>query len=213
MNFDVEAELGAVERVVVCLEREGWPARAVTLRRSYATSVENLWEAVTRAERIPRWLLPVSGDLMLGGRFQLEGNAGGVVTECEPRERFSITWEFAGDVSWVEVQITKEGAGLVRLSLTHTTCLSDHWTTYGPGAVGVGWELSLMGLSLHIARPEDAMPDEAAFAASSEGRAIIEGSSGRWGGAAVACGTAPEIAGVAARRTTAFYTGDSIGPA
>ena len=46
-----------------------------------------MWDAVTSAERIPRWFLPISGDLRLGGRYQLEGNAGGEVLECAPPAR------------------------------------------------------------------------------------------------------------------------------
>lgn len=54
MDLDVERLLGAVERTVSSLERDGQDARAVTLARSYATTVEDLWDAVTSAERIPR---------------------------------------------------------------------------------------------------------------------------------------------------------------
>ena len=94
MDFDVEGNLGAAERSVWSMERDGRPARAVTLSRSYATSVEDVWDAVTNGERIPRWFLTVSGELELGGRYQLEGNAGGLVTACEPLSHFAVTWEF-----------------------------------------------------------------------------------------------------------------------
>ena len=88
MGFDFESHLGAVERSVSLLERDGLPAGAVTLSRSYATTVEDLWDAVTNGERIPRWFLPISGELELGGRYQLEGNAGGVITACERPSTF-----------------------------------------------------------------------------------------------------------------------------
>ena len=88
MDFDVEGNLGAAERSVWSMERDGRPARAVTLSRSYATSVEDLWDAVTNGERIPRWFLTVGGELEPGGRYQLEGNAGGLVTACEPLSQF-----------------------------------------------------------------------------------------------------------------------------
>ena len=58
MGFDFESHLGAVERSVSSLERDGLPAGAVTLSRSYATTVEDLWDALTNGERIPRWFLP-----------------------------------------------------------------------------------------------------------------------------------------------------------
>ena len=208
MKFDVETHLGAAERSVSALEREGQPARAVTLSRSFATTVDDLWDAVTNGERIPRWFLPISGDLELGGRYQLEGNAGGVITACESASHFALTWEFGGDVSWVEVRVVDAGDGAARLTLIHTQRPSDHWDRYGPGAVGVGWEMGLLGLALHIAQPDAAKPDEAAFAASPDGKALITGSSEGWEQAAVAAGEDPAAAHAAATRTTAFYTGE-----
>ena len=213
MGLDVEGHLGAVERSVSSLELDGQSARAVTLSRSYATTVEDLWDAVTNGERIPRWFLPISGDLEPGGRYQLEGNAGGAIKACEPLSHFALTWEFGEDVSWVEVRFSDGGAGRARLTLTHTALLSDHWGEYGPGAVGVGWELGLMGLAIHLTQPAEPKPDEAAFATSPDGKAFIAGSSERWGQAAVAAGTEPDAARAAAKRTTAFYTGESTEPA
>lgn len=211
MSFSVEGQLGAVERSVSSAELEGKPARAVSLSRSYRTDLDDLWDAVTNAERISRWFTPVSGELRLGGRYQLEGNAGGVVTECEPLSRFAVTWEFAGDVSRVEAAVVDEGGGYARATLTHTALLSEHWAAYGPGAVAVGWELGLLGLALHIDSPDEPLPDAEAFATWPDGRAIIVGSSEAWGRAAVAAGEDAEIAEAAAKNTTAFYTGDSAG--
>ena len=202
----------SIERTVSLLERDGQAASAVTLARSFATTVEDLWDAVTSGERIPKWFLPISGELRLGGRYQLEGNAGGEITACEPLSHFALTWEFGGDVSWVEVRVADDGAGRARLTLTHTAHLSEHWDTYGPGTTGVGWEMGLLGLAIHLAASDEPMPDEAAFAISPEGKAFITGSSEAWGHAAVAAGTAPDAAAAAARRTTAFYTGEPADP-
>ena len=213
MGFNVEAHLGAVARSVSSPERKGQPARAVTLVRGYPTTLEDLWDAVTNRERIPRWFLPISGELEPGGRYRLEGNAGGVIGACERLSHIALTWEFARDVSWVEVRFADAGTGRSRLSLTHTADLSEHWDEYGPGATGVGWELGLLGLSLYLAKPTDPKLDEAAFAISPAGRAFITGSSERWGRAAVAAGADPRAARAAARRTTAFYTGESGGAA
>lgn len=207
MKFDLESHLGAVMRTVSSLEVDEKPARAVMLGRSYDTTVEDLWDALTNAERIPRWFLPVTGDLKLSGRYQLEGNAGGVITACEPPEHLGLTWEFGGDVSWVEVLLSSDDAGRARLKLTHTAHLSDHWAQYGPGAVGIGWELGLMGLKLHFAQPNEPKLDEAAFSMSPEGKAFITGSSEGWGQAAIEAGEESEATLAAARRTTAFYTG------
>ena len=34
----------------------------------------------------------------LGGRYQLEGNAGGAIERCDPPRSFAATWEYGGDV-------------------------------------------------------------------------------------------------------------------
>ena len=138
--FNVMGHLGAVERSVSSLELDGRPARTVALSRCFAMTVEDLWSAVTSRERLPRWFLPISGQLELGGRYQFEGNAGGMITTCERLSSLALTWEFGGDVSWVEVRFPGDGAGSARLALTHTAHVSELWGEYGPGAVGVGWD-------------------------------------------------------------------------
>ena len=163
MTLDVEHHLGAAERSVSSLEREGQPARAVVLSRRFPTGVADLWDAVTNGQRIPRWFLPVSGRLEAGGRYQLEGNAGGVITACERPSHFALTWEFGDDGSWVDVRLSDDGNHHARLTLTHTAHLSQHWAEYGPGAVGVGWELDLVGLAIHLAHPTAPMPPEPLF--------------------------------------------------
>ena len=209
MHFNVKRHLGAVERSVSSLERDDQPARAVILSRSFATTVADLWDAVTNGDRIPRWFLPISGELELGGRYQFEGNAGGVITVCEPPTQLALTWVFGEYVSWVEARCSNDEPGRARLTLTHTAPLSEHWDQYGPGATGVGWEMGLLGLAMHIAQPSAPKPDEAEFAASPDGKALLVGSSEAWGNAAIAGGADPDAARAAARRTTAFYTGES----
>src|SRR5262249_9515270 len=93
MDIDVGVLLGAVVREVAMSQRDGVDTRLVRATREFDTTVEALWEAVTSPERLPRWFLPVSGDLRVGGRFQIEGNAGGEVLECNPPEHLAVTWE------------------------------------------------------------------------------------------------------------------------
>ena len=207
MDLDVEAYLRAVDRSVSSSMRDGAPARTVTLSRQYDTTLENLWDAATSPSRIPRWFMPVSGELELGGRYQLQGNAGGVVEACAPMARFAATWEFAGDVSWIEASFSDDAPG-ARLTLSHIALLSPHWDEYGPGAAGVGWDTGLLGLALHIDPPDKPKVDEEAFVRSPPGKAFIAGSSDAWAAAAIADGADPDAARAAARRTTAFYTGE-----
>ena len=212
MELDVEGHLGAVERSVSSVERGGQSARAVTLARGFPTTVEDLWDAVTNGERIARWFLPIGGDLVLGGRYQLQGNASGTVKACQRPSYLAVTWEFAGNVSWVAVRLSDDD-GRSRLALTHIAFLSEHWSEYGPGAVGVGWELGLLGLASHVAQPSAQKLDEANFVASPDGKAFVAGSSDGWRRAAIANGADPHAARAAANRTTTFYTDDSAAPA
>lgn len=212
MDFDVEGSLAAVERSVSARERDGHPARVVGLSRRYATTPAELWDAATTADRIPRWFLPVEGELALGGRYQLEGNAGGLITACEPRSHLALTWEFGGDLSWLEAWVRHDGPDRARLTLTHTSLVTEHWEQYGAGATGVGWELALLGLAMHLADPAAPKPDEIAFVTSADGRAFIAASSAAWAEAAIAAGEEPGAAQEAAARTTAFYTGEAVEP-
>jgi uncharacterized protein YndB with AHSA1/START domain len=213
MNFNPAAYVGAVVREVASCEHQGKPARLVIAGRNYDTDIDDLWDALTNAERIPRWFLPISGELRLGGRYQFQGNAGGEITGCEPPRRLSVTWEFGGGVSWLTVTLKDDPKGGTNLQLEHMAHVEgDFWDRFGPGAVGVGWDLGLMGLANHLASGA-AVDPAAAFAwqASAEGKAFMRESSEAWGQASVAAGTDEAAARAAAARTTAFYTGEPEG--
>ncbi len=209
MTFNPAATVGAVIREVKNRDHQGKPARVVIAGRHYDTDIDDLWDALTNGERIPRWFLPVSGELNLGGRYQFKGNAGGEITRCEPPRLLSVTWEYGAEVSWLNVTLATEGLG-TRLELEHIAHVSDErWDQFGPGAVGVGWDLGLMGLANHLASGA-AVDRAAAFAwqASAEGKAYMRECSEGWGRASIAAGTDEAAARAAARRTTAFYTGE-----
>jgi uncharacterized protein YndB with AHSA1/START domain len=208
LGFDIGHHLGTVERSVATLERDGQKAHAVTLSRSYDTDSDDLWDALTNRDRLPRWFSPVEGELVLGGRFQVTGNAAGTITDCDPPKSFGATWEFGGGVSWVEVTLAPEGSGRTRLTLVHTSPVTPHWEEYGPAATGVGWELGLLGLALHITEP-DAAFEEDTFSTSPEGKAFMTGSGNAWAEADIASGEDPAQAHAAAERTIAFYTGSA----
>ena len=210
MALDITRIVGAVTREISDREHEGQTARVLTAERTYETHREDLWHALTNAERIPRWFLPISGDLRLGGRYQLEGNAGGKITGCEPPRHLAITWEWAGDTSWVEVTLSEEAEGITGLRLEHIAHTDPaFWDQYGPGAAGVGWDLSLLGLQELFADKPAVVPEQAEeWALSEEGRRLARLSSDAWAAASIAFGTSPEAALAAGERTTAFYTGE-----
>jgi uncharacterized protein YndB with AHSA1/START domain len=203
--------LGAVVRTVKTVDRDGRPATAVIAMRSYDTDIEDLWSALTSADRIPRWFMPIEGDLRLGGRYQLKGNAGGAVTDCQPPRQLAVTWEFAGDTSWVRVTLESETDIRTRLTLEHTAYVpKEFWEQYGPGAVGVGWDLGLLGLALHIDTGASNPPEEsAAWMASDDGKTYVRGSSDDWREAVIRNGADPDWAREAAERTRKFYTGEA----
>ena len=109
MMIEVDHQINEVRRTVGGRVLEAGEARVVTLSQSYATDAEDLWDACTNIERIPRWFLPITGDLQAGGQYQLEGNANGTILTCDPPREFTATWEYGGGVSWIEVRVTHEG--------------------------------------------------------------------------------------------------------
>jgi uncharacterized protein YndB with AHSA1/START domain len=207
--IDVVQQTNDEQREVGSRTLEAGEARVSTISRVYDAGIEDLWDACTNPERIPRWFLPVSGDLRPGGRYQLEGNAGGTIERCDPPHGFAATWEYGGDVSWIEVRLRPEGERRTRFELEHVAHVSDdRWAEFGPGATGVGWDLGLTGLWLHLGSGQPVDPREfAAWSESDEGREFITRSSEAWRDASIAAGTDPAAADAAAARTTAFYTG------
>jgi uncharacterized protein YndB with AHSA1/START domain len=203
--------IGAEFREVADREWEGQAAKAVIAARVYDTDPDDLWDALTNAERIPRWFSPVTGDLKQGGRYQVQGNAGGTILRCEPARALDLTWEFAGATSWVTLRLAAEGQG-TRLTLEHIFPAADldgpHWRQFGPGAVGVGWDLSFLGLGLHLASGAAKIPEtDPAWMASDEAKAFMRGSAEAWAEAHIASGETSEIARRMASETAKFYTG------
>ena len=125
MESIIPGVLGPTTRSLTTVELAGRPARRAVIVRSFPTDPADLWSALTDPERVPRWFLPISGDLRVGGRYQLEGNAGGTVEECEPPRRLRVTWEFGdGDPTWVTLTLAPDGAA-TRLELEHVGAVPE----------------------------------------------------------------------------------------
>ena len=209
--MDTLRYIGAVTREIQNRDHEGHPARVLNATCTYDTGIEDVWDAITSGERIPKWFLPISGELRLGGRYQLHGNAGGQITECEPPRNLDLTWEFGGQVSWVHVRLTALSDGGTRLQLEHIAYVPDEfWNQYGPGAVGVGWDLTIMALGTHLSTGASADPQQAAaWPTTDEGKAFVHRSSDEWCRASIAAGTDEAVARSSASRTAAFYSGST----
>jgi len=206
--IDVTHRISAVARTVGTRTLDAGEARVITVARSFPHPVAEVWDACTTAERIQRWLMPVSGDLRLGGRYQLEGNAGGTVERCDPPRSFSATWEYGGEVSWIEVRFAAEAADRTRVEIEHIAHVSDErWAEFGPAAVGIGWDSAILGLSLHLSGGPAMSPAEGmAWAGSDEGKRFMTLSGERWCQAHVASGADDAEARAMAGRTIAAYT-------
>lgn len=186
-------------------------AHVVTVSQSYDTDPVDLWDAVTNIERIPRWFLPISGDLTVGGSYQLEGNANGTVLTCDPPKNFTATWEYAGNVSWIEVSISSDGPDRARFTLEHIAEVDDGiWHQFGPGAVGMGWDSMLLGLAIHLGTGEDIDPSFGQqWVTTEEGRRFLTLSGEEWHSANVASGEDPATARVMTDGCIKAYLGES----
>ncbi|HEX6499120.1 MAG TPA: SRPBCC family protein [Micromonosporaceae bacterium] len=206
---DILSELAAVHRETARRPVPAGEARTVVLRREYDAAIEDVWDAITDPQRLRRWFLPVTGDLRLGGRYQLQGNAGGEIVRCEPPRLLTVTWIFGeepkpGEISEVEVRLSTGAGGGTVLELEHAASVpAERWAQYGPGATGVGWDLTLLGLAMHL-RGEH-LDDPDAWVRSTEAREFITRSSRAWGAAMRDGGASDEEAATAERNTTAFY--------
>lgn len=207
MDIDPATTAQLVSREVHSGSRDGATTRITVARRTYATDQEDLWDAVTNPERLPRWFLPVSGDLRIGGHYQLEGNASGTIEQCDQPSHLAVTWEFAGQISWVRVTLTPDDASTT-LEVAHEAPVDpDFWAQYGPGAAGVGWDLGLMGLGLHVDTGAPVDPSAAqAWVVGPTGKEFVRQAALGWADAAVADGDDAHAAQEAAQRTITFYT-------
>ena len=216
--IDIVREIEAVQREVGSGRIAAGEGRSIRLRRTYDAPIDDVWDALTTPERISRWFLPISGDYRVGGRYQLEGNAGGEILTCDRPNKFRVTWVYGdvtdpASVSELEVRLAPASEGSTTLELEHTAVVPDEvWAEYGPGAVGIGWDQGLLGLSLYL-RTGKTVEDPVAWQLSDEGREYATRCSAAWGAANQAAGADPAAAAKAVANATAFYAPDPEAPA
>src|SRR3569833_2427452 len=200
---------GAELRRIDNRDFEGKPAIVAVATRSYDTTIDDLWSAVTTRERISRWIGPIEGTFELGGTYKIRGNASGTITRCEPPTALDVTWEFGGGISWVTVRLSREGATGARGTLAHIAHVDgigkDHFEKFGPGAVGLGWDLMMEGLARHLVDPT--FQGDPAWLATDEAKAFMRASGEGWFEAHVASGADSQDARTKADNTITAYTG------
>ena len=209
-EIDVDHQINAVKRTLGTRTIDTGEAHVITISQSYDTDQEDLWNAVTNIERIPRWFLPISGDLTVGGAYQLEGQAGGTILTCDPPKNFTATWEYGGNVSWIDVSVSSDGPDRARLVLEHITDVDDEiWREFGPGGVGMGWDSMLLGLALHLATGESVDPSFGQlWLGTEDGRRFLALSGEQWYAANVALGVDRAAARALADRCLKAYLGE-----
>ena len=122
----------------------------MTLTGLYDTSADDLWDALTNR------------DASRGGscRFRAtsswaenmtQGKCGRDDHRLRAADAFRATG-IGGAAEWIDVKVTAD-RDKARMTLEHTAIIEDHWTQFGPGAVGIGWDLAVVGLERNIWRP------------------------------------------------------------
>ncbi len=206
---DLIEQIDAVARRVGSGTLPGGAAHTVTMRRTYDADLDDVWDAITQPDRIARWFLPVTGEFCEGGTYQLDGNAGGEIRTCEPPHRLVVTWNPPGapppteDASIVTVSLQIVD-GSTELTLEHVAVVPpEFWGEYGPGAVGVGWDLSLIGLAAHLDDVHLGTPEQ--MDRDPNVRAAMTASSDAWGDAYADSGASADTVARVVAATTAFY--------
>ena len=184
---------------------------SVRLQRTYDSPIEDVWEALTTPDRISRWFLPISGDYRLGGRYQLEGNAGGEILECDRPRLVRVSWVF-GEMADAGPDLRGRRASDAGRSRIHDGRAGAHrhrpGRVLGPVRTGRGWRRLGRGRSRVLApfaRRIRGVGDAIAWQSSAEGREFFAQSSAAWGAAYAASGADPDAVEKAVANTTAFY--------
>ena len=121
--------------------------RSVVIEREFGHPPEKIWRALTQPHLLEAWLMKNDFAPVVGHRFNLSGDWGGVldceVLEVEPNRTLSYTWDFAHDdpafdlKSVVTFTLTPTGAG-TRLRMEQEGFRPDQKQAFG--GARVGWQ-------------------------------------------------------------------------
>ncbi len=149
--IDVTQQIRDVERRVGSRSLEAGPTRTVTISQTYGTDIDDLWDACTNPERIPRWFLPITGELGSAVAISSRATRAGRSRSASRRNGLFATWEIGGDVNWIEVRLARAiGADATR-ARAHRARRRRHVDAVRSGRRGIGWDMALIGLVPHLA--------------------------------------------------------------
>ena len=135
--------------------------RTVVVEREIPHPPEKIWRALTQPHLIQEWLMKSDFQPVVGHRFNLRGEWGGVL-DCEvlivePRERLSYTWNYPHEDAAYNLK------SVVTLTLTPTekgTHLRMEQTGFRPdqkqayGGAHAGWKQFFEKLEELVARTD-----------------------------------------------------------
>lgn len=223
----------AVSRSVEVERGDGTVALTARLRTTLGGAPSELWPELTEADRLAQWYGPVeidpaetdsaesepaAADATLeadgaGERaFRTIGGARGRVLAAVPPHQLDLTWEYADNVDRLEIRLDPEEDGTSRLTLQQIARLPEAtFDAYGPGAVGIGWDIAILGFVARTGAWRELRLDvpvaSPAWLASPEGADMVRAWSIRWAAASVAAGTDVDAARRAENETTRAYGG------
>jgi Uncharacterized conserved protein len=133
--------------------------RSVIVEREIPHPPEKIWRALTQPHLIAEWLMKNDFEAVVGHRFNLRGEWGGVldceVLAIEPNTTLSYTWNFKHDdaaydlKSVVTFTLTPTGTGTL-LRMEQVGFRPDQKQAYG--GAKVGWQSFLANLEQVVAR-------------------------------------------------------------
>lgn len=131
---------------------------AVRVEDVYDTSIDDLWDACTRPERLARWIAEVSGDLRVGGTVQVTftSTADGParIDVCDAPHHLLITMEPGTEEEGpIEAWLTEEG-DRTRLAVEKRGLPADKLHFYA-----AGWQTHLEDLGRALSTGTSAHPD------------------------------------------------------
>lgn len=182
--IDIVNQINATHREIGDAPLSTGEGRSLLLRRTYDAPIEDVWHACTSREPLGRWLGPVTGDLHVGGAFEVVGNASGEVQRCDAPHRLEVTWALGeGMKTEVTVRLSPSADGGTVLELEHSSpaeVVDMLVEAYGPGGtigIGGGWDIALLGLDLFLRGQQF---DTATWEEKAEVREFAAGSCRAW---------------------------------
>jgi uncharacterized protein YndB with AHSA1/START domain len=115
----------------------------LSIDRTFEAPIEDVWAAITEAERLDRWLGTWHGDPKEGRvRWRMTAEEGAEehdmeIRECRPPHRLAVT-SYAGPYTWHLEADLVERDGVTTLTFSQTDVAPDEVPGMGPG-----WEYYL----------------------------------------------------------------------